>query len=49
MARNNRVEARLNDTEYQALIKYARKLSISKSEAPRRLIQQLIEQDDTSN
>lgn len=39
MARNNRLEARLNDTEYQALIKYARKLGISETEALRRLIQ----------
>jgi antitoxin component of RelBE/YafQ-DinJ toxin-antitoxin module len=47
MAREHRVEARLNEKEYQLLQKYAEKLGITKSEAMRRLIQQLLERTET--
>ncbi len=46
MARQHRVEIRLNEKEYQALEEYATKFGVTRSEAVRRLIQQLMEDTD---
>lgn|GEM_PF-6655814 len=46
MARQHRVEIRLNEKEYQALEEYATKFGVTRSEAVRRLIQQLMEDAD---
>lgn len=43
MARQHRVEVRLNTKEHQVLEEYACKFGISQSEAVRRLIHQLME------
>ena len=43
MARERRVEVRLNCKEYRALEKYADKFGVTRSEAIRRLIHQLLD------
>lgn len=43
MARKRRVEVRLNCTEYRALEEYADKFGITRSEAIRKLIHQLLD------
>lgn len=48
MARNYRVEVRLNSLEHQTLAEYADKFGMTQSEAVRRLIHQLMENCECS-